>query len=116
MITRAASSVARDIHARAVVCYSHTGTTARLMARHRPWVPILALTPFQDVARQMVLCFATFPALVPNVETFADAVQVAVGTARDRGLAHTGDKLVLTAGVPFGQAGTTNILRVAEVG
>lgn len=114
-ITHAAYMVARDISARVVVCYSHTGTTARLMARHRPWVPILALTPFDNVARRMVLCFATHPVIVRNVDTFADAVDVAVNAARDQGIAVSGDKLVLTAGVPFGKAGTTNILRVAEV-
>ncbi len=114
-ITRAAYTVVRDIHARAVVCYSHTGTTARFMARHRPWVPILALTPFTDVARRMMMSYATHPTVVKNVETFAEAVEVAVATAKDQGIAEVGDKLVLTAGVPFGKAGTTNILRVAEV-
>jgi pyruvate kinase len=114
-ITHAAYMVASDIHARAVVCYSHTGTTARFMARHRPWVPILALTPFEDVARRMMMSYATHPAVVKNVETFSEAVDVAVNTAKHQGIAVTGDKLVLTAGVPFGKAGTTNILRVAEV-
>jgi pyruvate kinase len=114
-ITHAAYSVARDISARAVVCLTHSGTTALRMARHRPWVPILALTPFINVARRLVLSYATHPVVVPNVDTFAEAVQLAAKVAEDQGLATHGDQLVLTAGVPFGKAGTTNILRVAEV-
>lgn len=114
-ITHAAYNVARDISARAVVCLTHSGTTALRMARHRPWVPILALTPFLNVARRLVLSYATHPAVVPNVDTFAEAVQLAVKVAEDEGVAARGDQLVMTAGVPFGKAGTTNILRVAAV-
>lgn len=114
-ITRAAYGVARDVNAVAVVCYSQSGTTALRMARHRPWVPILSLTPIEKVARRLMLSYAMHPVMVPQVATFAEAVETAVAAAKAQGLAHKGQKLVMTAGVPFGRAGTTNILRVADV-
>lgn len=115
-ITRAAYQVARDVSAIAVVCYTQSGTTALRMARHRPWVPILSLTPIQSVARRLMLSYAMHPVIVPEVATFSEAVETAITAAKTQGLGKTGDRLVMTAGVPFGKAGTTNILRVAEIG
>lgn len=114
-ITRAAFSVAHDIGAKAVVCYSHSGKTARRMARHRPASPILTLTPFEAVARQLVLGYATHPVIVPQLDQLAQAVETAVQVAKSEGLAKQGDKLVMTAGVPLGHSGTTNIVRMIDV-
>lgn len=114
-MTRAAYHVARDINAVTLVSYTQSGTTALRMARHRPWVPILALTPVEAIARRLVLSYAMHPVIVPSVKTFAEAVEVATNSAKAEGMASAGSRLVITAGVPFGQAGTTNIVRVVEV-
>jgi pyruvate kinase len=85
------------------------------MAQHRPWVPVLVLTPSVNVACRLMLSYAIYPVMVPNVDSFKEAVELATRVAVDHGLAHAGDRLVMTAGVPFGKAGTTNIVRVVEV-
>jgi pyruvate kinase len=114
-MTRAAYQVARDINAVTLVSYTQSGTTALRMARHRPWVPILALTPSESVARRLVLSYAMHPVIVPSIKTFAEAVDVATNSAREQQMVTQGARLVMIAGVPFGQAGSTNIVRVIEV-
>ena len=114
-ITSAATHVARDIHAACIVTYTQSGTTTLRMARHRPWVRILSLTPDQKVARRLALSYAVKPVVITDVNGFREAVETAVATAKATGLAKPGERLVMTAGVPFGTAGSTNILRVAWV-
>jgi pyruvate kinase len=114
-LTRAAYQVARDLNAACVVCYTQSGTTALRMARHRPWTHIMSLTPVEKVARRLVMSYAMHPVVVPQVATFADAVKTTTQVALQQEMAKPGQRLVMTAGVPFGQSGTTNILRVIEV-
>lgn len=114
-ITRAAYQVARDVNAACVVCYTQSGTTALRMARHRPWVTIVSLTPFMNVARRLALSYAMHPVIVPQVGTFAEAVETATAAVKEQGLVKHGNRMIITAGVPFGRAGTTNILRVVDV-
>lgn len=114
-ITAAAYQVARDINAVALVCYTQSGTTALRMARQRPWAPVMGLTPDLRTARRLALSYALHPVVVPQIVTFAEAVTTAAQVAREQNLATTGQRLVMTAGVPFGRAGTTNILRVIEM-
>ncbi len=112
-ITVAAREVAETTKVKAICCFSHTGTTALLAARERPRVPIIALTPNVRSARRMALSWGLHCVLVPEVDRFKMAVVSAARVAREHGFATEGDRIVVTAGIPFGVAGTTNILRVA---
>jgi pyruvate kinase len=112
-ITVAAREVAETTKVKAICCFSHSGTTALLAARERPRVPIIALTPLIDTARRLTLSWGLQTVVVPEVERFKMAVVNAARAARDLGFATEEDRIVVTAGIPFGVAGSTNILRVA---
>lgn len=112
-ITVAAREVAETTKVKAICCFSHSGTTALLAARERPRVPIIALTPLAGSARRMTLSWGLHCVVVPEVDRFKLAVVSAARVAREHGFANEDDKIVVTAGIPFGVAGTTNILRVA---
>ena len=112
-ITVAAREVAETTKVKAICCFSHSGTTALLAARERPRVPIIALTPLVGTARRLTLSWGLHCAVVPEVDRFKMAVVSAARVAREHGFAAEEDRIVVTAGIPFGVAGSTNILRVA---
>ncbi len=112
-ITVAAREVAETTQVKAICCFSHSGTTALLAARERPRVPIIALTPLIRSARRMTLSWGLHCVVVPEVDRFKMAVVSAARAAREHGFAALEDRIVVTAGIPFGVAGSTNILRVA---
>ncbi|HLS18800.1 MAG TPA: pyruvate kinase [Paracoccaceae bacterium] len=114
-ITAAAREVAEATDVKALCCFTHSGRTALLAARERPMVPILALTPIKATARRLTLTWGLHCAMTPEVERFKMAVVQAARCCRAFGFAGEQDRIIVTAGVPFNQPGTTNILRVAPV-
>jgi pyruvate kinase len=114
-ITVAAANVARDIHAVCIANYTTSGGTTTRTARQRPEVPILSLTQNLPTARKLTLSYGVHPAHMPVISSFAETVEWATKLAQEKGLAKKGERIVLTAGVPFGQQGSTNVLRIATV-
>jgi len=114
-ITAAASQVAQTIHAAAIVTYTTSGSTTLRAARSRPEVPILCLTASVAASRRLVLAYGVHSVLTEDVQNFSDMVHKAARISYAHGLADDGQKLVITAGVPFGMPGSTNILRIAWV-
>lgn len=114
-ITAAARQVAETLRASAIVTYTRTGSTSLRAARERPDAPILALTPKIETARRLALAWGLHCVLTEDAQNFADMVRGAREMAVKHGFATPGDFIVITAGVPFGTAGTTNILRVARI-
>ncbi len=112
-IVSSAREIAETTDIKAICCFTHSGTTAALVARERPRVPILALTPFSNTARRMCLTWGTHCFFSGDVQRFKMAVVGAARAAREGGYATEDDQIVVTAGVPFNVPGTTNILRVA---
>ncbi len=112
-IVAAAREIAEATDIKAIACFTQSGTTVSLVARERPHVPIIALTPLVETARRLALTWGAHCVLVPEQERFKGAVLAAVRAARAAGFAHRHDHIVVTAGVPFNVRGTTNILRVA---
>ena len=112
-IVSAAREIAETTNIKAICCFSQSGTTALLVARERPQVPILALTPIKGTARRLCLTWGMHCVSTGEVSRFREAVVNAARAARSEGFAEPADQIVVTAGVPFGQSGTTNILRVA---
>ncbi|MBM3597987.1 MAG: pyruvate kinase [Alphaproteobacteria bacterium] len=115
-ITAAASQVAHTISAAAIVTYTTSGSTTLRAARERPQAPILCLTSKLETARRLALTWGVHPVHTEDVANFSDMVAKACQIAKDVGIARDGDKLVITAGVPFGTPGATNVLRIARVG
>jgi pyruvate kinase len=114
-ITAAARQVADTINAVAIVTYTMSGSTALRAARERPRAPILCLTPLVETARRLSIAWGVNAVVSPDAINFADMVAKATSFARSNDMAQPGDNLVVTAGVPFGSPGNTNVLRIARV-
>ncbi|MEM9872968.1 MAG: pyruvate kinase [Pseudomonadota bacterium] len=112
-IVAAAREIAETADIKAICCFTQSGTTALLVARERPRVPIIVLTPLSNTARRMALSWGCNCVITETVDRFKGAVVAAVLAARKHGFATAQDQVVVTAGVPFNVTGTTNILRVA---
>ena len=111
----AARQVAHTISAAVIVTFSSTGLTTLRCARERPSVPLLSLTPRADTARKMTMAWGVHSVQTEDLKTFRDMVIKAIRVAKTEGFADVGDPLVITAGVPFGTPGATNILRIAWI-
>jgi len=114
-IVVAAREIAETTDIKAICCFSQSGTTALLVARERPHVPTIALTPLQGTARRLCLSWGMHCVMTGEVERFKMAVVSAARAVREYEFATEADQIVVTAGVPFNKPGTTNILRVAPV-
>ncbi|PJI86366.1 pyruvate kinase [Yoonia maricola] len=112
-IVSAAREIAETTDVKAICCFSQSGTTALLVSRERPRVPIIALTNHIETARRLSLSWGTNCVVTGPVHRFKDAVVAAVRAAKAQNLAGEDDMVVVTAGVPFNTPGSTNILRVA---
>jgi pyruvate kinase len=114
-IAAAAAAAVRMLGAPAIIVFTKSGATARVIASHRPNVPILVLTDVDRTYRQLALVWGVIPELVPHCNTYDDMLQFALEAVQRRGLARPGDRVVVTAGVPFDVPGTTNLLKVETV-
>jgi pyruvate kinase len=114
-IAAAATSAIRSLGAPALIVFTKSGFSARVVASHRPGVPILVLTDQERTFRQLALVWGVIPCLVPHCDTYWDMVKLALAAVRERGLARDGDRVVVTAGVPFDVPGTTNLMKVETV-
>ncbi len=114
-VAAAAADLASAIRAAAIVAYTASGTTAARVARKRPRVRILATTTSVEVSRRLCLLWGAHSALSEHVQNYEDMVSRATELAKREGFASTGDTLVVVAGIPLGQGGTTNNLRVVSV-
>ena len=114
-ISAAAAQVAHTLSVAAIVTYSTSGSTVLRVARERPEVPILALTASLSTARALSLAWGAHCVQIPDLKRFSEMVETACSVALSQEMAKVGDRLAITAGVPFGTPGSTNILRVAWV-
>jgi pyruvate kinase len=114
-VATAAADLASVIHSKAIVAYTSSGTTAARVARKRPSLPILAITPNLDISRRLCLLWGAHSVLSEDVHSYEEMVERATALAMDQGFASDKDLLVVVAGIPFGQAGTTNNLRVVSI-
>ncbi len=115
-ITAAVHEVTRTIHARAIVCWTKSGSTGLRAARERSEAPIVALTPLIDTARRLSLVWGLHCVHTDDAHDLDDVVDRAARFAWQEGFAKPGERIVVTAGVPLGTPGATNMLRVAFVG
>jgi pyruvate kinase len=114
-VAEAAVAAARMLHVPLLVGFTKSGFSARALAASRPPVPILVVTDDERTYRQMALIWGVIPMLAhepPNYETMLDAARERILA---RGYARKGDRVVVTAGVPFDVPGTTNLMKIEEV-
>jgi len=114
-ISAAACQVARLVGAAAIVSYTTSGATALRAARERPEAPILVLTSHLGTARRLAILWGAHCVHTSDVKSFSDMVQKAVRIAHGEKIAEIGQRVVITAGVPFGTPGATNTLRIAWI-
>jgi len=111
----AVHEVTQTIHARAIICWTGSGSTALRAARERSEAPIIVLTPSLQTARRLALVWGLHSVHTEDAHDMDDVVDRATRFAFQEGFAKPGDRVVITAGVPLGTPGSTNMLRVAFV-
>jgi pyruvate kinase len=114
-ISAAAAQVAHTLSAAAIICYTMSGSTALRAARERPDAPILVLTNKSEAAQRLPLAWGVHCVQTADVSNTREMVAKACRIAVDEGFATAGDSLIVTAGVPFGTPGTTNLLRIVTL-
>jgi pyruvate kinase len=114
-IANAARTIAETLKVAAIVCYTGSGSTGLRAARERPGVPILALTPETSTGRRLAVVWGLHCVLTEDAKDFDDMVLRACRIALHEGFAKVGERIVITAGVPLGTPGRTNLLRIATI-
>lgn len=114
-LAEAAKTIAATVSASAILCFTMSGSTARRIARERPSVPIMVLTPKHETARRLGLLWGAHAVHTRDVESFEEMVAKAKRMALRHNLAKGGDRIVVCAGVPFGVPGSTNVLHVVQI-
>lgn len=114
-ISHATCTTAMDLKAAAIITVTISGFTAGMISRYKPSCPIIACSVSPRICRQMSLCWGVTPLWIARESTTDDLFDVAVHAAEEAGYIKQGDKAVLTAGVPLGVSGRTNMIRVVEV-
>lgn len=114
-ISAAVSQIAEQLNASAIMSLTKTGSTARNVSKFRPQIPILAVTPHVDVARQLQLVWGVKPLLVLDLPSATQTFQSAVNVAQENNLLKDGDLVVMTAGTLQGIAGSTDLIKVEMV-
>ena len=114
-ISHATCSVAMDLKAAAIITVTMSGFTANMIARYKPDCLIIGCTVDEKVCRQLNLLWGVNPVLIKKEETTDELFEAAVFNAKQAGLVKSGDRVVITAGVPLGIAGNTDMIHVVEV-
>ncbi len=115
-LSDAASEAAHALRARAIVAFTQSGFSARLISHARPDVPIIALTPFVEVQRRLALSWGVSSRLIRRAETTEEMIEEAEATLLGDGSVSPGDVIVIISGAPMWVAGTTNLLKLHRVG
>lgn len=115
-ISHATVTSAHDLNASAIITVTKSGSTARILSRYRPACVIVGCTTERHVWRQLALSWGTVPLMIAEESNTDDLFEHAVDAAVQNGLVHDGELVVLTAGVPLGISGTTNLMKVHVVG
>lgn len=115
-ITAAARQIAETLNLSAIVCYTSSGSTGIRASRERPSVPVIALSPVRETARRLSVVWGCHCVISEDAKDIDEMVDRACSIAHSEGFASPGERIIITAGVPFGTPGATNLLRIAYVG
>ena len=114
-ITHTCCLTARDLNATAILAASSSGRTARMICRFRPACPVAALTMQEKTRRQLAICWGVTPFLTGEVNSTDRIFSLSAEVAVKEGLVRTGDTVVITAGVPLGKSGSTNLIKAQVI-
>ena len=114
-ITHTCCLTARDLNATAILAASSSGRTARMICRFRPACPVAALTMQEKTRRQLAICWGVTPFLTGEVNSTDRIFSLSAEVAVKEGLVRPGDTVVITAGVPLGKSGSTNLIKAQVI-
>ncbi|SDX68269.1 pyruvate kinase [Acetomicrobium thermoterrenum DSM 13490] len=114
-VSHAAVSIAEEMNVGAILSLTSSGSTARMVSKYRPLPPIIAATPKVKTCRELSLVWGVIPMIQPQISTTDEAVERALASAKEKNLLKEGELAVVTAGVPMGIPGTTNMIEVRPV-
>eukprot|EP01037_Dinobryon_pediforme_P019667 gene19667-20127_t len=114
-ISAAARQIAETLDLAAIVCFTKSGSTGLRVARERPFPPLVALSPDPRMARRLCMVWGLHAVISEDAQDVDDMVERASNVAFNEGVAEPGEKIIISAGVPFGIPGSTNMLRIAEI-
>ena len=112
----AACLTAKDVNASAIVTVSESGNTARLLSKYRPAQPIIACVMNEQVQRQLAISWGITPLMMPLAHSTDELIEMSTNLAKENGYLHDGELAVVTAGVPVGVSGTTNMIKIHMIG
>ncbi len=115
VVSKSAADVADQLDHAVIAAFTYSGATAARIARWRPAAPIIALTPRDEVARRLNVLWGTHSVFSEDVASYEEMIARASETAAGEGIAPDGTQLIIVGGIPFGEAGTTNNLRIARI-
>lgn len=115
-ISHASCTVASELNASAIITPTKSGYTAKMVSRYRPNPPIIATTTSENVCRKLALIWGVSPHLSPDMDSTDEMIEKSIDIAAETGLVEDGDKVVITAGLPVGEGGKTNLIKVHVVG
>ncbi|WP_274652240.1 pyruvate kinase [Paenibacillus humicola] len=115
-ISQAVANSALDLNAKAIITSTESGYTARMVSKYRPKSPVIAVTPVEQVMRRLALVWGVIPVKGTPAETTDDVFEIAVRGGIDSGIVKLGDTVIITAGVPVGRSGSTNLMKIHTIG
>ncbi|MCM8710143.1 pyruvate kinase [Clostridium sp. SYSU_GA19001] len=115
-ISLATCNTAMDLNASAIITATQSGHTAKIVSNYRPECPIIAVTPYWNVARKLALNWGVFPIIADKMESTDELIEKSVVIAQNTGYVKNGDLVVIAAGIPVDYVGTTNMMKVHVVG
>ena len=114
-ISYATCATAADLNAKAIISFTTSGHTARMVSKFRPQCPIIATTEDEGVMRRLALVWGVYPVKTSHVESTDDLFTTSIVSAKEQNYLVNGDLVVITAGVPSGKSGTTNLIKVHTI-
>jgi pyruvate kinase len=114
-IAQAANTMVGTVGAAAIVCFTSSGSTARRLSRERPAVPLMVLTPSLRTARKLGILWGAHGVRTRDIANFEEMIAKAKRMALRHGVARGGDRIIITAGVPFGTPGSTNVIHIVRL-
>ncbi|XEC96465.1 pyruvate kinase [Paenibacillus tarimensis] len=115
-ISQAVANSAIDLGVKAIITSTESGYTARMVSKYRPKAPIIAVTPTKQVMNRLALTWGVIPVHGKTAETTDEMFEIAVLGGMETGVVKLGDTVIITAGVPVGRSGTTNLIKIHHIG
>ncbi|MBU5592610.1 pyruvate kinase [Clostridium sp. MSJ-4] len=111
-ISLATTTTAMELNAKVVITATQSGSTARIVSKYRPQCPIIAVTPFEKIARKLCLSWGVFPIVAEMVNSTDELIEKSVSMVKESGFVKKGDLVVIAAGIPINDIGSTNMMKV----